>query len=145
LGNQNQDIRVFVDAAHFVLAPFLGFLWSAVRLFIRVPAGRQRFNVLGVLNAITHELIAVTNDTYITSKEAGELLERVLKAATQSDCGVAKALEILMYVQYTPVSALRAPRQLLLRCPTSCIHAVVAPEPLATLLKHVLTKIDRLT
>ena len=24
----------FVDAAHFVLAPFLGFLWSVTRLFI---------------------------------------------------------------------------------------------------------------
>jgi len=67
----------FVDAAHFVLAPFLGFLWSAVRLFIRAPAGRQRFNVLGALNAITHELIAVTNDTYITSKEVCELLQKL--------------------------------------------------------------------
>ena len=57
----------FVDAAHFVLAPFLGFLWSVVRVFIQAPAGRQRFNVLGALNAITHELITVTNDAYITA------------------------------------------------------------------------------
>lgn len=28
----------FVDAAHFVLAPFLGYLWSFVRLFIQAPA-----------------------------------------------------------------------------------------------------------
>ena len=27
----------FVDAAHFVLAPFLGFLWSLTRLFVRAP------------------------------------------------------------------------------------------------------------
>ncbi len=54
----------FVDAAHFVLAPFLGFLWSVTRLFIKAPSGRQRFNILGALNAITHELISVTNDTY---------------------------------------------------------------------------------
>ena len=45
----------FVDAAHFVLAPFLGFLWSFKRLFIKAPAGRKRFNVLGALDAITHE------------------------------------------------------------------------------------------
>jgi transposase len=64
----------FVDAAHFVLAPFLGFLWSLTRLFIRAPAGRQRFNVLGALNAITHELISVTNDTYITAQEVCKLL-----------------------------------------------------------------------
>jgi len=47
----------FVDAAHFVLAPFLGFLWSLTRIFIKAPAGRKRFNVLGALNAVTHELI----------------------------------------------------------------------------------------
>lgn len=69
----------FVDAAHFVLAPFLGFLWSVVRMFIRAPAGRQRFNVLGALNAITHELVSVTNDTYITANEVCDLL-RLLAA-----------------------------------------------------------------
>jgi transposase len=67
----------FVDAAHFVLAPFLGFLWSLTRLFIQAPAGRQRFNVLGALNAITHELILVTNDTYITSEQVCRLLHQV--------------------------------------------------------------------
>jgi len=45
----------FVDAAHFVLAPFLGFLWCFARVFILAPAGRQRFNVLGALNAIMHK------------------------------------------------------------------------------------------
>jgi transposase len=64
----------FVDAAHFVLAPFLGFLWSFTRIFIQAPSGRQRFNVLGALNAITHELITVTNDTYITSEQVCQLL-----------------------------------------------------------------------
>lgn len=67
----------FVDAAHFVLAPFLGFLWSAVRIFIQAPAGRQRFNVLGALNAITQELIMVTNDTYITAESLCELLQKL--------------------------------------------------------------------
>lgn len=67
----------FVDAAHFVLAPFLGFLWSLTRVFIQAPSGRQRFNVLGALNAITHELITVTNDTYITSTEVCRLLHQL--------------------------------------------------------------------
>lgn len=67
----------FVDAAHFVLAPFLGFLWSVVRLCIQAPSGRQRFNVLGALNAITHELLTVTNDTYITAQTVCTLLERL--------------------------------------------------------------------
>lgn len=69
----------FVDAAHFVLAPFLGFLWSVVRIFIQAPSGRQRFNVLGALNAITHELITVTNDAYITAESVCALLEKIAK------------------------------------------------------------------
>lgn len=67
----------FVDAAHFVLAPFLGFLWSVVRVFVQAPAGRQRFNVLGALNAFTHELITVTNDTYITAESLCALLQKL--------------------------------------------------------------------
>jgi transposase len=67
----------FVDAAHFVLAPFLGFLWTVARVFLRAPSGRQRFNVLGALNAITHELITITNDRYITSLEVCQLLHRL--------------------------------------------------------------------
>jgi hypothetical protein len=65
---------VFGDAAHFVLAPFLGFLWSLTRVFIKAPAGRQRFNVLGALNAMTDELMTVTNDTYLTAESLCALL-----------------------------------------------------------------------
>jgi transposase len=72
-------VVLFVDAAHFVLAPFLGFLWSVVRVFIQAPCGRQRFNVLGALNAITHELTTITNDAYITSVSVCELLEKIAK------------------------------------------------------------------
>ena len=67
----------FVDAAHFVLAPFLGFLWCFTRVFIQAPAGRQRFNVLGALNAITHELVTVTNDTYINAESVCDLLRKL--------------------------------------------------------------------
>jgi len=67
----------FVDAAHFVLSAFLGFLWSVKRIFIQSPSGRQRFNVLGALNAITHEMITITNDTYITAESVCALLEKL--------------------------------------------------------------------
>jgi len=67
----------FLDAAHFVLAPFLGFLWSFERVFIKAPAGRKRFNVLVALNAITHELILIQNDTYINAQTICELLMRI--------------------------------------------------------------------
>jgi len=67
----------FMDAAHFVLSPFLGFLWSCVRVFIPAPSGRQRFNVLGALNAVTKEIFTVTNQTYITSVQVCELLTQL--------------------------------------------------------------------
>ena len=57
----------FMDASHFVLSPFLGIVWCFARIFIKAPSDRQRFNVLGALNAITKELTTVCNDTYITS------------------------------------------------------------------------------
>jgi transposase len=47
------------------------------RSFLRAPAGRQRFNVLGALNAITHELVTVTNDTYLTATEVCALLRHL--------------------------------------------------------------------
>jgi transposase len=57
-----------------VLAPFLGILWCFTRLFIKAPSGRKRFNVLGALNAVTHELTTVTNDTYINAQSFCDLL-----------------------------------------------------------------------
>src|SRR3990167_1514826 len=72
----------FVDAAHFVLGAFLGYLWSFSRIFVRTPSGRQRFNVLGALNAITKELTTITNDSYITSTQVCELLRKLAETAT---------------------------------------------------------------
>jgi transposase len=66
-----------VDSAHFVLGSYLGYLWCLARIVLRAPAGRQRFNVLGALNAITHELVTVTNDTYINALSVCQLLEKV--------------------------------------------------------------------
>ena len=63
-----------MDAAHFVFAPFLGFVWCFTRLFVKAPTGRKRFNVLAALNAITHELITVTNQSYINGQSVCELL-----------------------------------------------------------------------
>ena len=67
----------FTDSSHFVMAPFLGWLWSFVRLFIKAPSGRKRFNVLGALNAITLELVTVTNDTYINALTVCELMRQI--------------------------------------------------------------------
>lgn len=66
-----------MDAAHFVLGSFLGWLWCAARVFVRAASGRQRYNVLGAINAVTHELVRVTNDTYITAATVCELLHKI--------------------------------------------------------------------
>ncbi len=66
-----------MDAAHFVFAPFLGYLWCFARLFVKAPSGRKRFNVLGALNAISHEMITVTNTGYINSLSVCQLLAKL--------------------------------------------------------------------
>ena len=68
-----------MDAAHFVFAPFLGYLWCFVRMFIKAPSGRQRFNVLGALNAISHEMVVITNTGYINAYSVCELLIKLTK------------------------------------------------------------------
>lgn len=72
----------FVDAAHFVWAPFLGWLWCLTRLFVRSPTGRRRYNVLGALNAVRPEVVRVTNDGYITAETVCGLL-RTLAAGVR--------------------------------------------------------------
>jgi transposase len=67
----------FVDAAHFVLGTFLCCLWSFTRIFVRAASGRQRFNVLGAWNAVTRELIAVTNTTVVNTETMCELLGKI--------------------------------------------------------------------
>lgn len=74
---EGKRVVFFVDAAHFVLKAYLGFLWCFTRLFVKAPAGRKRFNVLGALNAVTHELITVTNETYINAESVCELLRKI--------------------------------------------------------------------
>jgi len=72
-----------VDAAHFVPAPFSGFLRCFAGIFIRAPAGRQRFNVLGALNAVTHELVTVCNDQYINALSFCDLLRKIAEPGLQ--------------------------------------------------------------
>jgi len=67
----------FVDAAHFVFGTFLCCLWSFTRIYVRAASGRQRFNVLGAWNAVTRELIAVTNTTVVNTETMCELLRKI--------------------------------------------------------------------
>jgi len=58
---------LFMDAAHFILQPFICSLWCITRLFIKAASGRNRINVLGVVNAITKEVLTFCNTTYISA------------------------------------------------------------------------------
>lgn len=96
----------FVDAAHFVLAPFLGFLWCFARVFIPAPAGRQRFNVLAALNAVTHDLVLVTNDSYITATSVCALLHQL--AALKLTVPITLVLDNARYQRCALVQSLAA-------------------------------------
>jgi transposase len=109
----------FVDAAHFVLGSFLGYLWCLVRVFIPSSSGRKRYNVLGAIDAITHQLITVCNDTYINALSVCELLQKtrdatigeitlVMDNAKYQKCALVKELavrlniELLFLPSYSP-------------------------------------------
>lgn len=109
-----------MDAAHFVFGPFLGILWCFTRLFVKAPSGRQRLNVLAALNAKTHDLVTVTNQSYINAQSVCELLNQlairhgqtpitvVLDNARYQRCSLVQAwaeqlgIELLFLPPYSP-------------------------------------------
>ena len=63
-----------------MFASFLCCLWSFARVFVRAASGRQRFNILGAWNAVTRELISITNTTVVNTDTMCELLRKVAAA-----------------------------------------------------------------
>jgi transposase len=74
---ENKRIVYFADAVHCVWGAFISSIWCITRIFIPTPSGRQRYNVLGCINAITHDLITVTNTSYINALSVIEMLEKI--------------------------------------------------------------------
>jgi len=56
---------------------FIATVWCIVRFFIPTPSGRNRYNVLGAIDAITHNIITVCNTSYINHLSVIELLEKI--------------------------------------------------------------------
>ena len=52
---------LFMDSAHFVLAAFVSLVWCFERTFVKTASGRFRLNVIGAINATTHELTTLYN------------------------------------------------------------------------------------
>lgn len=94
----------FVDAAHFVYGTFLCYLWSFTRLFVRAASGRQRFNVLGAWNAVTRELVSVTNTTVVNTETMCELLQRIV--ALKLDGPITLVLDNARYQRNAAVMSL---------------------------------------
>ena len=110
----------FVGASHVVLASFLGWVWCFVRLYVRAASGRQRYNVLGALNAVTHELVTEINTTYITATSVCARLRtiasrgvsipvtlvmdnaRYQRCALVTDTAKALVIELLFLPSYSP-------------------------------------------
>lgn len=96
----------FVDAAHFVLQPFLGFLWCFPLVFIPAPSGRQRFNVLAALHATARHLVTLTTDDYINAQAVAALLRKLL--ATFSAWPITLVLDNARYQHCRFILALAA-------------------------------------
>ena len=96
----------FVDAAHFVLGAYVGFLWCFEPLFIQSGAGRKRFNVLAALNAMSHEMVMITNETYINALSVCDLLNQL--AALALSIPITLVLDNARYQKGAVVSELAA-------------------------------------
>jgi hypothetical protein len=64
----------FVDAAHFVRGAFLAYLWCCIRWVVPTGAGRQRYSVLGALDAASRALICETTIGNVNAVTVGRLL-----------------------------------------------------------------------
>ena len=72
-----------MDAAHFILSVFVCGVWSKVRKFIRSAAGRNRINILGVVDAITQEVFYIHNPTKVNAEVVMDFLQQLRKKYPQ--------------------------------------------------------------
>ena len=76
------------------------------RLFVRAASGRQRFNVLGAWNALTRELVSMTNTTVVNTDTLCELLRKI--AAQRLTGTITLVLDNARYQRNAVVMALAA-------------------------------------
>jgi transposase len=70
----------FVDAAHFVRGAYLAYLWCFVRWVVPAGPGRQRYSVLGALDAVTRTLIRHTTAGPVNQRTVAELIWKIRAA-----------------------------------------------------------------
>src|SRR3990172_10309388 len=74
----------FVDASHFVLRPFFGYLYSPTVRLLKSSSGRKRFSVLGALHVVTQELVVLSDHAYINATSVCALLQKLHDANSAS-------------------------------------------------------------
>lgn len=67
----------FLDAAHFIHGAYLSVLWSFQRIFVKANSGRSRLNVLGAVDAVSNEMICLTNTTTINAWSLVDLFRKI--------------------------------------------------------------------
>ncbi len=98
----------------------MGYFWCFTRIFIPSPSGRKRFNVLSAINAVSKEIITVTNQTYINAEIVCQLLiqlaelnlkipltlvldnARYQKCALARNCAKMLGIELFYLPAYSP-------------------------------------------
>jgi len=79
MAQDGQGYLFFMDAAHFVLMPFVGILWCFKRIFIKAGSGRNRINVLGALNFVNRKMETIVNTDYINADTIAEMLKKLAR------------------------------------------------------------------
>lgn len=72
---------LFMDAVHFTLEAFTCNVWCRKQLFLKTGAGRNRFNVLAAVDAMTLDLIQTNSMTYVDAKCTMDFLLEVRKCS----------------------------------------------------------------
>lgn len=85
-------------------------LWCFTRLFVKTPAGRQRLNVLAALNAVTREIVSVSNTSYVTASTVCSLLCDL--AAKHSGLAITVVLDNARYQRCALVQQVAAQLQI---------------------------------
>lgn len=92
----------FMDAAHFTLGAYLCKVWSKTRKFIRSGAGRNRINLLGAVDAITHEFFHIHNTDKINAVVIMDFLRNI-----RAQCGQLPISIVLDNARYQHCKAVK--------------------------------------
>ena len=74
----NRLVKVyFCDGVHLIYGYESGKCWCKERVCVKSAYGRKRVNCLGFLDAISHEVETVMNDTYINADSVCDGLRKL--------------------------------------------------------------------